>query len=77
MSELDRIRWRCRRGLLELDLVLAACVERLLPGMTPAEVVVFKALLERSDNDLWDLSSGRLEPAPGPEAHLIGRLRGL
>ena len=77
MSELDRIRWRCRRGLLELDLVLAACTERLLPAMTPAEVAVFKALLERSDNDLWDLINGRLEPAPGPEAHLIGLLRGL
>jgi antitoxin CptB len=77
MAELDRIRWRCRRGLLELDLVLAACVERLLPTMTAPEVDVFKALLDRSDNDLWDLINGRLEPAPGPEAQLVARLRGL
>jgi len=28
MSELARIHWHCRRGLLELDLVLAAFLER-------------------------------------------------
>ena len=28
MSELDRIRWHCRRGMLELDLVLARFLER-------------------------------------------------
>jgi len=28
MAELDRIRWQCRRGLLELDLVLNRFVER-------------------------------------------------
>ena len=77
MSELDRIRWHCRRGLLELDLVLGACIERALPGMTPAELEVFKGLLERSDNDLWDLINGRIEPQPGIEAHVVGLLRNL
>ena len=77
MSELDRIRWHCRRGLLELDLVLAACIERALPGMTPAELEVFKGLLERSDNDLWDLINGRIEPQPGIEANVVGLLRNL
>ena len=77
MSEMDRIRWRCRRGLLELDLVLRACVECVLPRMTPAEIEAFKALLERSDNDMWDLINGRLEPGPGLETHLIELLRSL
>jgi len=77
MSEFDRIRWQCRRGLLELDLVLSACVERALPGMTPAELEIFKGLLERSDNDLWDLISGRLEPEPGTEARVVGLMRSL
>ena len=75
MSELDRIRWQCRRGLLELDLVLARFQERVLPGLSPEEVEGFKRLLQCSDNDLWDLVAGRLEPAPGLEARLVERLR--
>jgi len=45
--------------------------------MTPAELEIFKGLLERSDNDLWDLISGRLEPEPGTEARVVGLLRSL
>jgi antitoxin CptB len=75
MAEVDRIRWRCRRGLLELDLVLARFLERTYAHLTPAERDVFKGLLEHSDNELWDLVSGRSDPPPGPEAHLVGLLR--
>jgi antitoxin CptB len=75
MSELDRIRWRCRRGLLELDLVLVRFLERTYAALTPAERDVFKGLLERSDNELWDLVSGRVDPPPGPEANLVRLLR--
>jgi antitoxin CptB len=77
MSEVDRIRWRCRRGLLELDLVLARFLERSYARLTPAEREVFKGLLERSDNELWDLLSGRADPRPGPETRLVRLLRGL
>jgi antitoxin CptB len=75
MAELDRIRWRCRRGLLELDLVLARFLEAAYHRLTPGERDVFKGLLERSDNELWDLVSGRVEPLPGPEARLVRLLR--
>jgi succinate dehydrogenase flavin-adding protein (antitoxin of CptAB toxin-antitoxin module) len=77
VSELDRIRWHCRRGLLELDLVLARFQEQALPGLSAEELEGFKRLLQCSDNDLWDLVSGRLEPAPGLEARLVERLRAL
>jgi succinate dehydrogenase flavin-adding protein (antitoxin of CptAB toxin-antitoxin module) len=40
-----------------------------------AERDVFKGLLERSVNELWDLISGRVEPPPGPVAGLVGLLR--
>jgi succinate dehydrogenase flavin-adding protein (antitoxin of CptAB toxin-antitoxin module) len=75
VSELDRIRWHCRRGLLELDLVLARFQERVLPGLSPDEIEGFKALLQCSDNDLWDFVTGRLDPAPGMEARLVQLLR--
>ena len=62
MSEGNRVRWHCRRGMLELDLVLARFLERHFAALTPGQHAAFKALLEYSDNDLWDLISGHLEP---------------
>jgi antitoxin CptB len=64
MGDLDRIRWRCRRGLLELDLVLKAFLERGYDRLGPEEQAVFVELLEQPDNDLLDLAMGRTEPAP-------------
>jgi antitoxin CptB len=59
MREDDRIRWHCRRGLLELDLVLSKFLDRQYPGLTTEQKAVFKELLELPDNDLWDLLSGK------------------
>lgn len=61
MAELDRIRWHCRRGLLELDLVLAAFVEHRLHRLDAGQLEVFEELLEWPDNDLLDLVMGRAE----------------
>jgi succinate dehydrogenase flavin-adding protein (antitoxin of CptAB toxin-antitoxin module) len=63
VSEADRIRWHCRRGLLELDLVLAAFVERHFDRLDARQVELFKELLDQPDNDLLDLVMGRAEPA--------------
>jgi succinate dehydrogenase flavin-adding protein (antitoxin of CptAB toxin-antitoxin module) len=75
VGELDRIHWHCRRGLLELDLVLERFQKRVLPGLSAEEMEAFKRLLALSDNDLWDLVTGRLEPEPGLDADLVRTLR--
>jgi antitoxin CptB len=75
MSDLDRVRWQCRRGLLELDLVLARFVERHFSSLAPAEQESFKRLLAYPDNDLWDLIAGRREPQAGEPLGLIRLLR--
>jgi antitoxin CptB len=62
VSEKDRVRWQCRRGMLELDLVLKRFLERDFDTLTPGQHVAFKALLEFPDNDLWDLVSARYQP---------------
>jgi len=64
MSERDRIRWRCRRGLLELDLVLEAFLARGYGRLDAGQRRLFDELLERPDNDLLDLALGRSEPVP-------------
>ena len=77
MSDLDRLRWRCRRGLLELDLVLDGFVREHLASMAPAERELFHRLLDAADNDLWDWISGRAEPADPTLSGLVARLRSV
>ncbi|MEO8039975.1 MAG: succinate dehydrogenase assembly factor 2, partial [Betaproteobacteria bacterium] len=55
----QRIRWHCRRGLLELDLVLARFLDSRFEQLSLAEREIFSGLLERADTELWDLVSGR------------------
>ena len=50
-----RIRWDCRRGMLELDIVLARFMEQNFERLAPQEVEAFKDLLAYSDPDLWAL----------------------
>lgn len=57
----ERIRWHCRRGLLELDLVLSKFLDKKYPGLSISQKTVFTNLLDYSDNDLWDLLNGRME----------------
>jgi antitoxin CptB len=75
MSEVDRIRWRCRRGLLELDLVLMAFLHEAFERLPPDERANFARLLDAADNDLWDWVSARREPADPAFAGLVKRLR--
>jgi antitoxin CptB len=55
MAELDKIRWQCRRGLLELDLILENFNRRHLTELDPEQLARFKELLAFPDNDLLDL----------------------
>jgi antitoxin CptB len=53
VKELARVRWRCRRGLLELDIILQRFVDMHYAKLDETEVRQFETLLDRSDNDLW------------------------
>ncbi len=63
MKELERVRWRCRRGLLELDIVLGGFIEQRYPLLDEAQRVAFDVLLDMPDTALWDMIAGRM-PAP-------------
>ena len=63
MSDNDRLRWRCRRGLLELDLILQGFLERGFDRLDAQEKALFGELLDSPDPDLLDWALGRSEPA--------------
>jgi antitoxin CptB len=72
---LGRLRWRCRRGMLENDLILARFLDARGAGITADEVAGLDRLLDLSDNELWDLLSGRAEPADAGVGPLLRALR--
>ncbi len=74
MAELDRIRWQCRRGLLELDLILGRFLEQELAALGPEQMQVFKELLGEADTLLLAWVMGQ-EEAPGRYQPLISRLQ--
>jgi antitoxin CptB len=52
---LSKLRWRCRRGLLENDLFIERFFNRFAPQMTVGQARGMYVLMDLSDNDLMDL----------------------
>ena len=59
----NRLKWRCRRGLLENDILIERFFARHGSCITPRQAVGLAALMELADNDLLDLLLARNEPA--------------
>ncbi len=51
-KRIERIRWRCRRGLLELDLLLKRFLDKYDSQLNEQQIDQFESLLSLSDNDL-------------------------
>jgi antitoxin CptB len=56
---LSRLKWRCRRGLLENDIFIERFFRRFESGLTVKQSQGLSALMELSDNDLLDLHLAR------------------
>jgi len=59
---LSKLRWRCRRGLLENDLFIDSFFARHGSGLTVRQAEALGVLMDLSDNDLLDLLLGRKPP---------------
>ncbi|MEO6362336.1 MAG: succinate dehydrogenase assembly factor 2 [Caldimonas sp.] len=75
-AALSKLRWRCRRGLLENDLLLARIFNRPEP-VTQAESNGLYALMELADNDLLDLFLGRTLPSGRLDRDDVRQVLGL
>jgi antitoxin CptB len=59
---LSKLRWRCRRGLLENDLLIERFFATHGTAITPTQAEGIEVLMELADNDLLDLLLRRTEP---------------
>jgi antitoxin CptB len=75
MSEMDRLRWRCRRGMLELDLLLQGFLEKGYEKLDVAQQEVFARLLELQDQTLQEYLLGSTEIEQKEFVDVIKRIR--
>ena len=59
---LSKLRWRCRRGLLENDLLIERFFARYETRLTMKQAAALNVLMDLGDNDLLDLLLRRRQP---------------
>ena len=59
---LSKLKWRCRRGLLENDLFIERFFDRYEDSLTVQQAAALNELMNLGDNDLLDLLLRRREP---------------
>jgi antitoxin CptB len=76
---LSKLRWRCRRGLLENDLFIERFFQRHEASLSVRQADGLLALMDLPDNDLLDLLLRRTQPSgvtDTPEVHeVLAQLR--
>lgn len=75
MSEKSRVRWLCRRGMKELDVLLERFVRSDYDTLTESQHAAFVHLLHHEDPDLWMLMMARVEPESAEQGELLARIR--
>jgi antitoxin CptB len=75
--ELRRLRWKCRRGMRELDQLLARYLDREWLQSSEAERAVFLRLLETEDDRLWHWFMDHERSDDAEIQTLVERIRSL
>jgi len=74
---IGKLRWRCRRGMKELDLLTLGYLEQYYPNASIAEQQAFAGLLELQDPQLMGYMLGRSTPADAATARVVDVMRTL
>jgi len=74
-AALRRMEWRCRRGMLEMDLLFVDFVSSYLPSLNGAQISALDKLLDLPDNQLWNLVSEGEEVDDLATAQVLTMLR--
>ncbi len=72
--ELSKLKWRCRRGLLENDLFIERFFKSHEETLTTRQAAGIETLMDLADNDLLDLLLARKDPqgeVDVPEVHEV------
>ncbi len=70
-----KLSWHCRRGMLELDLILQEFLENDLNNLSANELQVFESLLTATDPELYAWLMGQCEPPEKEFKSIVDRIR--
>jgi len=73
--EKNQIRWQCRRGMLELDLLLLRYFENCFEGLTESNQQLFIEFLQESDQTLYQWLMGQSQPNEPKFLSLLQNIR--
>lgn len=76
-EQLRRLRWQCRRGMLELDHLFSRFIDLGYADLTPADRLLFTELLREQDQDLHNWLIARSELPPRNYRELVDRIRAV
>ncbi|MEM7053678.1 MAG: succinate dehydrogenase assembly factor 2 [Pseudomonadota bacterium] len=75
-ANIAKLRWRCRRGMRELDVLFSNWLESSFEYSSAEQQAAFIALLEREDDQLWSWLAGRDEPDQPDLREIVSLLQG-
>lgn len=61
---ISRLKWLCRRGMKELDVLMEGYLANRYPDAPPQEQAAFRAVLEMDDPDIYAICVKRMAPPP-------------
>ena len=74
-TEISRLRWACRRGMLELDVLLGFFLEEAFPGLPKGQQDLFVKLLDCNDQELFEWLTGKREPSDPEFKTMVEQVR--
>jgi len=74
-TEKARLQWRCRRGMLELDLLLQPFVENVYGDLSPEDKHKFHLLLDLQDQELLECLMLQTPPQDDSLNDIISQVR--
>lgn len=75
MTAHNRLAWQCRRGMLELDILLGQFFKQRFDALPAQQQRAFEALLSYPDQMLYDYLMGNSRPNNPAIAHVIDQIR--
>lgn len=70
-EHIRRLRWHCRRGIKEVEVLLEPFFEERYMGLSDADKLLFEKLLEQHDVDMFEWFTLRSKPEEADLAHIV------
>lgn len=77
MNEAAKLKWHCRRGMRELDVLLVTYCEECYPTASDGEQRTFAAFLELQDDVIFDYLFGSGRPDSVELLELVNKIKSI